>query len=293
MLDHILAFLVDAGVDESLGDDPIDRFAEEATRLADRVLRAKPAPMPVTTPRTGGPLLHEMPSSVPAMVAGGTRQGLTGGQDRGVQDRGLNEAIAAAEAAAMACTSLDDLRAAVSAFDHCPLKRTATNTVFADGNPEAGIVFVGEAPGAEEDRLGLPFVGASGQLLDRMMATINLDRTKAYITNVVFWRPPQNRKPTEAELAICRPFVERHLALLNPRLLVIVGGTASGALMPGSEGISRLRGRPLVFQGAGVNHPIQAIAMYHPSFLLRSPERKRETWSDLLYIKSRIEVTSK
>ncbi len=285
MLDHILAFLVDAGVDEPIADHPNDRFAEEASRLAARSRRNE-APSASPLPSALGGVNARAPAS--PTDAGGRRASPTP-----VQDQARPDAVAAATAAAAACASLEDLRAAVAAFQHCPLKHTATNTVFADGNPQSGIVLIGEAPGAEEDRIGLPFVGASGQLLDRMLATIDLDRTKVYITNVVFWRPPQNRKPTEAELAICRPFVERHLALLNPRLLVIVGGTASGALMPGSEGITRLRGRPLVIHGAGVNHPIQAIAMYHPSFLLRSPERKRETWSDLLYIKSKIEATSK
>jgi DNA polymerase len=203
------------------------------------------------------------------------------------------EAIAAAREAAAAALSLDALRRAVADFDGCALKRHATTTVFADGNPEARIMLIGEAPGAEEDRLGLPFVGASGQLLDRMLATIGLDRSLVYITNVLFWRPPGNRKPTATEIAVCHPFVERHVALVRPELLVIVGGTASAALLPGSEGITRLRGRFLSLEISGIARPVQAIAMYHPSFLLRSPERKREAWQDLLAIQSRLTTKAK
>ncbi|HLY57618.1 MAG TPA: uracil-DNA glycosylase [Stellaceae bacterium] len=198
------------------------------------------------------------------------------------------QAIAEARAAAGAAQTLEALRDAVAAFEGCTLKRTATKTVFADGNPDSRLMFIGEAPGADEDRIGLPFVGASGQLLDRMLATIGLDRTKAYITNVLFWRPPGNRKPTDSEIAICRPFVERHIVLIRPHLVIIVGGTASGALIPGSEGITRLRGRWLRLNVNGLATPLQALAMYHPSFLLRAPERKREAWADLLSVKSKL-----
>jgi DNA polymerase len=207
-----------------------------------------------------------------------------------VLDGGLSAAIEAARAAAAAADSLAALRDAVMAFDGCILKKTATNTVFADGVPDGGLMLVGEAPGADEDRLGRPFVGVSGQLLDRMLAAIGRSReTNAYITNTLFWRPPGNRKPTDNEIAICRPFVERHIALVRPRLLVLVGGTASAAMLPGSPGITRLRGQWLTLEVSGVPAPVQAIAMYHPSFLLRSPERKREAWADLLSIKSRLE----
>jgi DNA polymerase len=201
---------------------------------------------------------------------------------------GTGGAVAAAQEAAARASTLDELRAAIVGFDHCPLKRTATNTVFADGNPTAGIMFIGEAPGADEDRIGRPFVGVSGQLLDRMLGFIGLDRTSAYITNVLFWRPPGNRKPTDLEVAMCRPFVDRHIALVAPKLLIMVGGTASGALLSGKEGIMRIRGRWMSLNFQGVPEPIQAMAMYHPSFLLRSPERKREAWSDLLSIKSKL-----
>jgi uracil-DNA glycosylase family 4 len=197
--------------------------------------------------------------------------------------------VLAARAAAAAAPDLAALRQAVLDFDGCSLRRTATNTVFADGNPQARLMLIGEAPGAEEDRQGLPFVGASGKLLDRMLATIGIDRTGAYISNMLFWRPPGNRKPSELEIDICRPFVERHIALVNPRILILVGGTASAGMLPGSPGITRLRGRWMPFSCPGLTDPIQMIAMYHPSFLLRSPERKREAWVDLLSVKSKLE----
>jgi DNA polymerase len=202
-------------------------------------------------------------------------------------------AAAPAAAPVAEAATLAELAEAVAAFEGCALKRTAHHTVFADGNPESGLMLIGEAPGAEEDRIGRPFVGAAGRLLDRMLAAIGRDRSGAYITNVVFWRPPDNRKPSDAEIAACRPFVLRHIALVRPRLVVLVGGTASTALIPGSEGITRLRGRRTVVEVPGLTEPVQAIAMYHPSFLLRTPARKREAWSDLLSIKSMMESVLK
>jgi len=203
------------------------------------------------------------------------------------------DGVAAAREAAAASPSLAALREAVERFDLCSLKKTASRTVFADGNPDSRLMFIGEAPGAEEDRIGLPFVGASGQLLDRMLAAIGLDRTSVYISNVIFWRPPGNRRPLDGELALCLPFVERHIALVQPHAVILVGGVASSALMPGSGGITRLRGRWLRLTVNGLAQPVEALAMYHPSFLLRSPDRKRETWTDLLNIKSKLKEISK
>jgi DNA polymerase len=255
VLEKLLAWYLAAGADEAIGDLVNDRFAEEALRR-----RARPAASPPTAVAAPAPPALG-PDSPPA-------------------------AIAQARTAAAAATTLDELREAVCAFDGCTLRRTSTNTVFADGVAQSRIMFIGEAPGADEDRIGRPFVGASGQLLDRMLATIGLDRARnAYITNVLFWRPPGNRKPTEAEIAICRPFVERHIALLDPLFIVLVGGTASAALLPGSAGITKLRGRWTSIAVDGLSRPVQAISMYHPSFLLRSPERKRESWTDLLTIR--------
>ena len=193
-----------------------------------------------------------------------------------------------AHAHAAAANSLDELRQALVDFEGCALKATATNMVFGDGNPEARIMLVGEAPGADEDRQGVPFVGVSGQLLDRMLAAIGLDRQSAYITNMLFWRPPGNRNPTTAEIAACLPFVERHIELVDPEILVLVGGTAAKTMLGQSEGIMKLRGRWFNFETGRMTRPIPALAIFHPAYLLRSPAQKRSAWRDMLMIKQRL-----
>ncbi|HNB28532.1 MAG TPA: uracil-DNA glycosylase [Alphaproteobacteria bacterium] len=198
-------------------------------------------------------------------------------------------AVTSAREAAGAAPDLAALRAALESFDGIALRRTATNLVFADGNPAARVMLVGEAPGADEDRLGLPFVGVSGQLLDRMMAAIGLDRTTFYITNVCFWRPPGNRKPTDAELAAQKPFVERHIELIAPKVLVLVGAAAAQGLLQTTEGITRLRGRWFEYRSPGLPGPIPTLPIFHPAYLLRQPAQKRETWRDLLKLKSRLD----
>jgi len=198
-------------------------------------------------------------------------------------------AIKAAREAAGLARSLEELRAALGAYDGIGLKRTATNLVFADGNPQASVMLIGEAPGADEDRQGLPFVGVSGQLLDRMMAAIGLDRRTFYITNVCFWRPPGNRKPTDLELAAQLPFVERHIALVSPKVLVMVGASAAQGLLGTSEGITRLRGRWFEYRNPGGGDPIPTLPVLHPAYLLRQPSLKREAWRDLLTLRARLE----
>jgi DNA polymerase len=200
----------------------------------------------------------------------------------------LAQAAQSARRLAAGADSIEALAELIAAFDDCPLKRTATNTVFLDGNPQASVMIVGEAPGAEEDRIGRPFVGRAGQLLDRMLAAIGLDRASVQITNVIYWRPPGNRKPTSAEIAACLPFVLRHIALSRPKVLVLAGGTAASALLPVSEGITRLRGRWFDLAVPGLDAPVPTLPMFHPAFLLRTPERKREAWRDLLALKARL-----
>jgi DNA polymerase len=202
---------------------------------------------------------------------------------------GDQAAVLSAREAARAAPDLAALRAALMRFDGISLSRTATNLVFADGNPAAKVMLVGEAPGADEDRMGLPFVGVSGQLLDRMMAAIGLDRTTFYITNVCFWRPPGNRKPTDLELAAQKPFVERHIELVAPKVLVLVGAAAAQGLLGTTEGITRLRGRwfqyPSRSNGEENGPTIPALPIFHPAYLLRQPAQKRETWRDLLRLR--------
>ncbi len=188
-----------------------------------------------------------------------------------------------------AIQSLEALREALEAFDGCDLKETARQTVFADGNPEARLMVIGEAPGADEDRLGKPFVGLSGQLLDKMFASIGLDRNTLYISNIVPWRPPGNRQPTATEVALCLPFIEKHIQLVNPDFLVVVGGTAAKSLLKTKEGISRLRGRWISYENPHLPHAIPLLATFHPAYLLRSPTQKREAWRDLLTLKKRMD----
>jgi len=201
----------------------------------------------------------------------------------------LSEAAQSARRLVSGAASVEALAALVAGFDGCPLKRTATNTVFIDGNPAAPVMIIGEAPGADEDRIGRPFVGRAGQLLDRMLAAIGLDRGGVLITNVIYWRPPGNRTPTSAEIASCLPFVFRLIALVHPKVLVLSGGTAAGALLAQSQGITRLRGRWFDLAVPGIDKPVPTLPMFHPSFLLRTPERKRDAWRDLLSLRARLD----
>lgn len=161
------------------------------------------------------------------------------------------------------------------------------NLVFGDGNPDAGLMLVGEAPGADEDREGVPFVGVSGQLLDKMLAAIGRDRSSAYITNILPWRPPGNRKPDQAEVAMCLPFIRRHIEIVAPAVLVLVGGVAASTLLERREGITRLRGRWLTYSSGGGEIP--ALAIFHPAYLLRQPALKQLAWQDLLTLKDRLD----
>jgi DNA polymerase len=193
---------------------------------------------------------------------------------------------------AAGCATLEQLKAALEAFDALPLKRTAHATVFADGNPAAALMVIGEAPGQDEDRQGLPFVGRSGKLLDRMLASIGFDRTSAYITNVLPWRPLENRKPTPDEVAVCMPFVARHIELVDPQVLLLLGGAAASAILARHDGINRLRGQWFDYASPGLPRPVPALATFHPAYLLRTPEAKRGAWRDLLRLRKRLEGLS-
>lgn len=272
----LLRLYIQWGVDEAIEPTPQSRLGTTPAALRPPSSAPVPPPLQAETPRQ----LAEAPASRPAYMAPPAA-----GRGLGPLDQA---AIASAREAAAAAPDLASLRAALEAYDGITLRRTATNLVFADGNPAARVMLVGEAPGADEDRLGLPFVGASGQLLDRMMASIGLDRTSFYITNVCFWRPPGNRKPTDAENAAQKPFVERHIELVAPKVLVLVGAAAAQGLLQTTEGITRLRGRWFEYQSPGLPAPIPALPIFHPAYLLRQPAQKRETWRDLLKLKSRL-----
>lgn len=256
-LRRILAWQVAAGADEAIGESPVNRYAAIAQDAA--------APPP-SDPRPASTVLQRVDPPLKAAA----------------------EAREDAQDLAASAATLDELRAALEMFEGCPLKQTAMNLVFGDGNPEAKVMLVGEAPGEEEDRRGTPFIGVSGKLLDRMLGWIGLDRNSFYITNVLYWRPPGNRSPTQAEVAACLPFLKRHIEIVNPKLLVFVGGAAASALLGRAEGIGKLRGRWLNYESGGSAQPIQALATYHPAYLLRSPGQKREAWRDLLMIKDKL-----
>jgi uracil-DNA glycosylase family 4 len=202
------------------------------------------------------------------------------------------QSVEDAQRLAQNATTLEELRTALESFDGCLLKKTATNLVFSAGNPKARVMLVGEAPGADEDRQGVPFVGMSGQLLDRGLAAIGLDRTNTYISNILPWRPPGNRQPTPLETAMCLPFIERHIELVSPLFLILAGGTAAKTLLKTTEGIVKLRGRWHSYQSSGLQSPIKALATFHPAYLLRSPGQKRFFWLDLLSLKKELEESA-
>ena len=184
--------------------------------------------------------------------------------------------------------NLKDLREYINNSNICNLKQKANQAVFADGNPLAKIMLIGEAPGAEEDKLGKPFVGLAGKLLDKMLAAIKLDRNLVYITNIVPWRPPNNRTPNDKEILECLPFIQKHIELINPKMIILLGGTATKAVLASPIGITKLRGKWHRYNALNIKNSILTRAMYHPAFLLRSPNYKKQAWEDLQEIKIKI-----
>jgi DNA polymerase len=267
-LRELLHFYAEAGVDTPLEDAPVDRFSQvEAKRVA-----ASPA-QAARPSQQQRPVQPAASQSAPSILSKAS-----------VPD---DAKIAMARQMASSAATLEELREQLAAFDGCNLKFTAKNLVFADGNPAAPIMFVGEAPGREEDLEGIPFIGRSGQLLDRMLAAIGLDRTNAYIANTIPWRPPGNRTPTPLETEICRPFFERQIELANPRLLVALGGPAAKALTNATEGILRLRGNwKAHLTTSGIQIPV--MPTLHPAYLLRNPAQKRFAWRDFVNVKMRL-----
>ncbi len=282
---ELIAFYLDAGVDALLGEEPIDRFADE-TKAPSPFERERSAG---EARRGGGETLSTSPghsppsSSLPRKGGGSGIVGTDGASIASPAPPSPEAAIMAAREAARSAKNLDELRALMENFAGCSLRATATQLVFADGNPKGRVMFVGEAPGRDEDLAGLPFVGRSGKLLDRMMAAIGLDRTQAYIANVVPWRPPGNRTPTPQETAICLPFIRRQIELVDPDILVCLGQPSTQTLLETKEGITKTRGRWFKYQTG--SREIRALATYHPAFLLRSPLQKRLAWRDFLALK--------
>jgi uracil-DNA glycosylase family 4 len=278
-----LRWLIEAGADEAIAGEPVNRFAPRAPfapRVHDGAL-----------PRENDGVRRETPSSPPR--AGFTRpppaRFESGNKSAAAEAVSLGTPAGAARALAASCSNLEALKNALLNFDGCELKRYAKNTVFADGNPLGRIMLIGEAPGRDEDEQGLPFVGRAGKLLDRMLSAIGLDRSKVYITNVLNWRPPQNRDPSPDEAAACLPFLHRHIELAEPQLLILLGAVSVRHVLGLTEGIMRVRGHWELYQSAHLGRPIPVMPTLHPAFLLRQPGVKRLVWRDLLEISAKIE----
>jgi DNA polymerase len=251
-----LNWLVEAGADEAIAEEPVNRLVQRAPTPP------LPSPMPSSPPR---------PARAPAPPAP------------------VGDAIGGAQAAAAAATTLAELKTALEGFDGCALKRTATNTVFADGVERAPVMLIGEAPGRDEDRQGKPFVGRAGQLLDKMLASIGLDRkANAYITNVINWRPPDNRDPSPEEAAACLPFLRRHIELAQPQIIILLGAVAARHVVGVSDGIMKLRGRWMEYRVGDRMVPL--MPTLHPAYLLRQPAHKKLAWRDLQSVRDRLQT---
>ncbi len=252
-----LNWLVEAGADEAIGEVPVNRLV------------AAPPPQAAAAPKAIAAEAAPMVAMAKSQAAGDT--------------------VTNAQTLANAATSLAELKAALEGFDGGALKRSATSTVFADGTPEGRVMFIGEAPGRDEDRSGKPFVGRAGQLLDKMLASIGLDRDRnAYITNVINWRPPDNRDPSPEEAAMCLPFLRRHIELANPGVIILLGAVAARHVMGISEGIMKSRGRWMEYRVGACMVPI--MPTLHPAYLLRQPAHKKLAWRDLQALAIRMET---
>jgi DNA polymerase len=274
-----LAFLAEAGVDCALDEAAHDRFADSAAPGR----RVPSAPRGEASEGRAAPPAHTLPT-----LKAQARPRVVEPRPAAVAALNPDEAALAARALAREAATLDELRARLEAFEGCALKATARHCCFADGDPQARVMLVGEAPGADEDRVGLPFVGKSGQLLDRMLAAIGLDRARdVYIANTVPWRPPGNRTPTPQEMAVCLPFIQRQIELAAPEVLVCLGGPAAQSLLGIKDGILKSRGRWFDFTAG--ERTIPALATLHPAYLLRQPLQKRLAWRDFRALRARLE----
>ena len=279
-----LIWQIEAGIDECIGDTPLncyevlltgasdhsssryEQIADDYSELESRTLESVSPVSAALKPNINHTLLE-----------------LNGSNGSDVE-----HAILSAAAISEATNSIMDLKTAVTNFNECKLHKTAINTVFADGDGSSNVMLIGDVPGATEDRNGIPFSGQSGQLLDKMLASINLDRSSCYITNLVFWRPPGDRAPTPDEIAVCIPFVKRHIELVSPKILILLGGTVSKVLLGMKQGITKIHGQWFEYSTSKMAAPVPAIPFYHPVNLLGSPAYKHEAWRDLLRIKARL-----
>jgi uracil-DNA glycosylase family 4 len=273
----LLHFYADAGVDCLLEDAAIDRVAESRQARAERAGPRVVNPATPSIERAASPLIAE-PRPAASQNASAAAPTLAVPDETALKD---------ARDAAAAAGSIEELRSILGAFNGCNLKFSAKSLVFADGDPGARVMFVGDAPGRDEDIQGVPFVGRAGQLLDRMLAAIDLDRRSVYLTNMIFWRPPGNRTPTPHEIEACRPFAQRHIELANPEIVVFLGNVATRSMLGTAKGIRAVRGEWLEFKAGGRTWP--ALPMLDPDYLLRNPAHKKMAWQDLLALKARLQ----
>lgn len=277
-LEALMLFYADAGVDTPLEDIPVDRFAESQEDARRRQAARSAPPRSSTGPTrdrsagdaSSGPSRPAQPPAAPV-------------PQMTVPDAAAFED---ARATAKAANTIEELKAAIEGFNGCNLRHSARNTVFADGNPQARLMIIGEAPERDDDLQGLPFAGRSGQLLDRMLAAIGLDRSGVCLTNAIYWRPPGNRPPTPHEIALCRPFTERHIELVRPEMLLFLGNVPTKALLENERGILSLRGHFQTYERDGLTIPV--MPTLHPSHLLKSPAQKKLVWADLLAISEKL-----
>lgn len=249
--EHLLQWHITAGADETIGDDPVNRF--DFSLKTSLTTEALPTEAPIA----------DQPNILPVPAAESKTKTL-----------------------ALQASTLEELRQIIADFDECPLKATASNMVFGSGDPHAKLMIIGEAPGAEEDKQGLPFVGPSGHLLDLMLKSIGLTRSDVYISNILPWRPPGNRKPSEAEVSLFTPFVRRHIALIRPKVLLLLGGSAVSALMRSNAGITKTRGYWTTYTDEDLT--VKVMASFHPAFLLRTPAQKKLSWRDFLAVQKNL-----
>lgn len=250
----LMQWWLDAGVHDCMGDDTVDRLA--------------PPPKPVAT----------TPTVVPAPAP----------QQKKLATNNIADAVTEAEKLANAATTFDELKIAIEGFNGCPLRTPQTNTVIWRGNPNANFLIIGEGPGAEEDKQGLPFVGKSGQLLDKILAATKISTEEVLITNTVYWRPPGNRKPNASEMAICQPFVRRVITLMKPKAIMLAGGAAASSVLGIEKGILSVRGQWHHWEDKTADLRIPILPTLHPAFLLRQPLMKKKAWADMLAISEKL-----
>ncbi len=267
---HLLEWYALAGVDAAVDEYKGKLLPGEAGRAAvDVSPHPEPPPSKIVTSSIARPG-EPAPARRPALLVPESRR------------------VGDARAIAARCRSLDELRRELEQFEGCALRDTAKQLCFADGSPDASLMLIGEAPGAEEDRQGKPFVGPSGQLLDRILKEIGIDRTNAWITNVIYWRPPGNRAPTTGEIAVSMPFLKRQIELLEPRFILFIGGIAAKALLDTNAGVTKLRGRPFTI-ATDSGREVPCLVTFHPAYLLRQPLNKRFVWRDMLQLRQRLD----